>query len=174
MESPRTSSTHPHDGSVHAQLRDRTFIFRFQGKDGRESLPILQRCTARSQIDTVEHKRGVSGFAPATVTSSTGFISLQRPAAAGVRRSVTTTSFRMMESIRRFRRTVSAGVWAPSGESARNIPTPIIKNFFIGNRFGYLLRWTTKVVSLRNVKLHSSNEGGPITPCASLLKAVGS
>ena len=35
-------------------------------------------------------------------------------------------------------------------------------------------RCTTKVVSPRTMKPHSSNEGGPVTPCASLLKPVGS
>ena len=60
VESPRTSSAQTDRGEVHSQLIDVAVIFRLQRQHRRKRLPILQRGASGSQIDTAEHKRGVT------------------------------------------------------------------------------------------------------------------
>ena len=55
-ESTRTSAPSSYHRSIHSQLGDGAVVFRLKRQHGRQGFTILQRRTARSQIDPTEHK----------------------------------------------------------------------------------------------------------------------
>ena len=57
---PRAPSACTYDGGVDAYFVDGAAILGFEGKDGRQGLPVLQRGTACGQVDALEHEGGVA------------------------------------------------------------------------------------------------------------------